>query len=98
MRPRENYTPFITAGLSLTLAILATFQVYIWREPTHSGCRGGRSVGGRNSRAHLYADNCAACHGENGEGKTGPALIHGNCSRQRRMNAVQPDPHGVPAR
>ncbi len=75
MRPRENYTPFITAGLSLTLAILATFQVYIWREPTRiQAVEGADRLAAETAGRTLYADNCAGCHGENGEGKTGPAL------------------------
>ena len=75
MRPRENYTPFITAGLSLTLAILATFQVYIWREPTRiQAVEVADRLAAETAGRTLYTDNCGACHGENGEGKTGPAL------------------------
>jgi len=75
MRPRENYTPFITAGLSLTLAILATFQVYIWREPTRiQAVEAADRLVAETAGRTLYVDNCAGCHGENGEGKTGPAL------------------------
>ena len=33
MRPREDYTPFIVAGLILTVATLLVFQVYLWLEP-----------------------------------------------------------------
>ena len=33
MRPHENHTPFVATGLGLTLAILAIFQIYLWREP-----------------------------------------------------------------
>ncbi|HEX9597619.1 MAG TPA: cytochrome c, partial [Anaerolineales bacterium] len=75
MRPRENYTPFITAGLSLTLAILATFQVYIWREPTRiQAVEAADRLAAETAGRTLYADNCADCHGGNGEGKRGPAL------------------------
>lgn len=75
MRPREHYTPFVAAGLSLTLAILATFQVYIWREPARIQAveAADRLVAETSGRA-LYADNCTDCHGQNGEGKIGPAL------------------------
>ena len=33
MRPKENHTPLVGAAFGLTLAILASFQVYIFREP-----------------------------------------------------------------
>jgi mono/diheme cytochrome c family protein len=45
------------------------------------GAGGGSAVGGDTLDAQvtqgkaLYADNCALCHGVNGEGKTSPALI-----------------------
>lgn len=75
MRPRENYTPFVTTGFSLTLAVLLVFQVYIVREPSRiqtveSADRAAAVKAGRV----LYADNCVACHGVNGEGKVGPAI------------------------
>jgi len=75
MQPRENYTPFVTTGFGLTLAILLVFQVYIVREPSRiqvveSADRAAAVKAGRD----LYADNCVACHGANGDGKVGPAL------------------------
>ncbi len=75
MRARENYTPFVTAGLGLTLAILATFQVYLWREPARiQAVEAADRLAAETAGRTLYADNCADCHGENGEGKVGPAL------------------------
>jgi len=75
MRPREDYTPFIVAGLILTVATLLVFQVYLWLEPARI-----RAVQAADQSAAvaagrvLFADNCVACHGEKGEGKLGPAL------------------------
>lgn len=71
----ENYTPHITVAFGLTLAILASFQIYIWREPTRITRDQNRDqlfavTAGRS----LYAENCSLCHGEEGEGVDGPAL------------------------
>jgi mono/diheme cytochrome c family protein len=75
MRPKESHTPFIAVVLGLTLCILVVFQIYILREPgrieaveaeDHSLAVAG---GGE-----LYAENCAACHGGDGEGGIAPAL------------------------
>ncbi|MBI5054562.1 MAG: c-type cytochrome [Chloroflexi bacterium] len=87
MRSRENYTPFVTTGFGLTLAILLVFQVYIVREPSRiqvveSADRAEAVKAGRD----LYADNCVACHGATGEGKAGPAL---NSSELLKMTADQ---------
>lgn len=75
MRPRESYTLFLVVGLALMLAILLTFQIYIFSEPARiqvveAADRLAAQAAGRT----LYLDNCTACHGENGEGKVGPAL------------------------
>jgi cbb3-type cytochrome c oxidase subunit III len=75
MRPPENYTPHLAAACVFTLAILATFQIYIFREPART----------RNDLAYdkaqavqagqtLFSKSCAPCHGSEGEGDVGPAL------------------------
>jgi mono/diheme cytochrome c family protein len=75
MRPKENYTRFVSVALGLTLAILVTFQIYLWREPTRIEADEAADhdeavmVGGE-----LYTENCDSCHGVNGEGDIGPAL------------------------
>lgn len=75
MRSSENYSPFIAVSLVLVLAILASFQVYILREP-------GRIAADEMNQAHtdvfegnvLFSTYCVVCHGKQGEGDVGPAL------------------------
>jgi mono/diheme cytochrome c family protein len=75
MRPRENFAPFIVVTLALTLAILAVFQIYIWREPARIETVEAADLSAAQAAGRqLYADDCAACHGDNGEGQVGPAL------------------------
>jgi len=75
MRPQENHTPFVATGFGLTLAILAIFQIYLWREPGRIQAVEAADLSrAQAAGSELYADNCAACHGEGGEGNVGPAL------------------------
>lgn len=75
MRSRENNTLFVAAGLGLTLAILVTFQVYILREPMRIRLvQAADKQAAEEAGQELYADNCAKCHGTNGEGGIGPPL------------------------
>lgn len=75
MRARENYTPFIFVAFGLTLTILAVFQVYIFREPSRIQEQQAADLATTIEEGHgLFSDNCAACHGEDGEGNIGPAL------------------------
>lgn len=75
MRSRENYTPHIAAALALTLGILVIFQTYIFREPTRIQADvTADHVAVVAAGSELYTQNCAACHGDNGEGGVGPAL------------------------
>ena len=75
MRTRENYTPFMVAGLILTVASLIVFQIYIWLEPTRIQAvqAADQSAAVADGRA-LFAASCANCHGTNGEGKIGRAI------------------------
>ncbi len=75
MRTKENYTSFLIVLLVLTLSILVVFQIYIWREPGRIDAveAEDRSQAVAAGRA-LYTENCAACHGEDGEGGIAPAL------------------------
>jgi mono/diheme cytochrome c family protein len=75
MRARENYTLFVAAALGLTLAILVIFQVYFLREPSRIRLvKAADQQAAEEAGQELYADNCATCHGTNGEGGMGPAL------------------------
>jgi mono/diheme cytochrome c family protein len=75
MRHDEDYTAHIFVAFMLTVIILLIFQIYIIREPTrieeHTAADHVETV---NAGRDLFAEHCAACHGENGEGGVGPAL------------------------
>lgn len=75
MNRRENYGNLVFAATGLALAILVTFQVYQWREPAR--LRADAAADLRESREEgeeLYLEQCASCHGAEGEGGLGPAL------------------------
>ncbi|MFQ5577232.1 MAG: c-type cytochrome [Anaerolineae bacterium] len=75
MRSKENYTPFVAVSFGLTLAILVTFQIYIFREPGRIRAdEAADKLAAETAGRDLYAQNCTACHGQNGEGGVGPAL------------------------
>ncbi len=86
MRAPENYTPFVAIAAGLTIAILAAFQIYIAREPARIAADQTRDrlIAVSAGRA-LYAQNCAVCHGEQGEGIDGPPL------NDRKFLANTPD-------
>lgn len=75
MRPKENYSSHVFVAFGLTLAILGSFQFYILREPDRIAIDEKRDhlIAVTLGRI-LYAENCAMCHGENGQGVDGPAL------------------------
>ena len=75
MRPKENFRPFVSVGLGLTLAIMITFQIYAWREPSRIlGDEMSDRSTAEQAGQELFGENCNACHGQNGEGGVGPAL------------------------
>ncbi len=75
MRPRENYTPFIAAGFLMTVALAIVFQIYLWLEPTRiQAVQAADQAAAIAAGRILFAENCAACHGEKGDGKIAPAL------------------------
>ncbi len=75
MRSGENYTPFVAVAFGLTLAIFASFQVYITREPSRISADSERdhSTAVDEGRT-LFNTFCTECHGKDGEGVDGPAL------------------------
>ena len=75
MRASENYTPHVVAGLILSLAIFAAFQLYLLREPGRiAGVLAADKSQAVQAGADLFTQNCATCHGSQGEGDIGPAL------------------------
>lgn len=99
MRPKENYTSFIAVAFGLTLAIVGAFQIYIMGEPARIEIDEARDkliavTGGRS----LYNENCALCHGEEGEGVDGPPLndktFLNNTSNKRIFSLIN---SGVPS-
>ncbi|MEK6256934.1 MAG: c-type cytochrome [Chloroflexota bacterium] len=75
MRQKENYSSQITVALGLTLAIIATFQAYILREPARiqADIQAEHEISLAAGKG-LYAGNCISCHGADGKGDLGPAL------------------------
>ena len=75
MRPQENYSRYVVAGLVLTIAILVSFQIYIWREPQRIAAVSNedKALAVAAGQA-LFKKDCTLCHGNNGEGDRGPAL------------------------
>jgi mono/diheme cytochrome c family protein len=72
---RENNLPLISAGAGLTLAILIVFQVYLVREPARLESDAERDLEESvNAGEVIFAEHCAACHGNQGQGGIGPAL------------------------
>jgi mono/diheme cytochrome c family protein len=75
MRPKENYRPYLSVVLGLSLAILGTFQAYIWSEPVRlERDSAADRLAAEKSGQGLYTENCVACHGKSGEGGVGPAI------------------------
>ena len=75
MRPRENYTPFVAVTLGLTLAIVVSFQIYIFREPARIATDEARDKSQAvDEGKSLFATYCTVCHGKEGEGVDGPPL------------------------
>ncbi len=75
MRHQEDYTRQVAVAYGLTLAIFASFQVYLFREPSRIAGDGARDKAAAVSAGQkLFANNCAPCHGSDGEGDVGPAL------------------------
>jgi cytochrome c oxidase cbb3-type subunit 3 len=74
-RMRENYTPYMIAGLALTLVLVGAIAVYSWRESSRLA-RAAEDLTSENVQrgAASYQAQCSACHGVQGEGGVGPAL------------------------
>ena len=75
MRQAEDYTRYVIVGLLLTLAIGVAFQAYLLGEPARIARveAADRQLAVETGGA-IYQEDCAACHGEQGQGQVGPAL------------------------
>jgi cytochrome c oxidase cbb3-type subunit III len=79
MRHKENFRPYISVAFVLTFAILGTFQVYLLREPARiERDLASEHLAAEKAGQALYAENCMACHGRNGEGGVGSPLNERN--------------------
>jgi cytochrome c oxidase cbb3-type subunit III len=79
MRPKENFRPYISVAFVLTIALFGTFQIYLLREPTRiERDLAAEHLAAESAGQELYAENCEACHGKNGEGGVGSPLNERN--------------------
>lgn len=75
MRPRESYARFVVVTIGLTLAILASFQIYLFREPERIAADEEHDKSAMVSEGKaIFNSFCTVCHGKQGEGVDGPAL------------------------
>ena len=76
MRAKENYFPLISLALSLTVAILILFQVYIFSEPNRiSTVMAHDNAIAVSAGQTIFQNNCTLCHGDSGQGtRNRPAL------------------------
>ena len=62
-------------AIILTFAMAAVFPLYVWYEPeAREDSRATQLESLAEEGESLWGFNCAACHGETGEGGTAPAL------------------------
>jgi mono/diheme cytochrome c family protein len=75
MRSREDYTRIVVIALVLSVGILIAFQIYLLREPSRiAGVLAADQAEQIARGEKIFADNCATCHGDHGQGDLGPAL------------------------
>jgi len=75
MLRNENYDKQILIGLLITVLLLVSFSFLMFGEDGRIiiDTEHQKEESIEHGRA-LFAENCVACHGENGEGLSGPAL------------------------
>ena len=67
----------VSLGILVVLSLVAGCA----KPPPTNQTPGGATFGSMSQSGQaVFASNCARCHGANGEGKTGPALIGVNAS------------------
>jgi mono/diheme cytochrome c family protein len=75
MAEKENYTPYLVAGVILTLFIIAGLTFYTISESTRLARAADSFTSERVQRGRaIYNQQCVNCHGAQGEGGVGPAL------------------------
>ncbi len=75
MLQNENYERYLIAGVVLTLLILVGFAYYFVQESNRLEAAAATFKEERIDHGReIYADQCAACHGPQGEGGSGTAL------------------------
>ena len=72
---KEDYTRQIVIGLVFTLIVIAAVTIYALSEPERLAQAQDEFVAYRVERGdEVYNEQCASCHGAQGEGGVGPAL------------------------
>jgi mono/diheme cytochrome c family protein len=72
---QENYDALLGAGALLALLLFVALSVYWLGDQARLASAAGELLSERVARGQaIYAAQCTACHGQNGEGGVGPAL------------------------
>lgn len=75
MKKSENHVGLFAAALGLSVGIVCVFQLYLLREPERIQSVLAADKSQQVARGQqLFTENCATCHGKNGEGDIGPTL------------------------
>ena len=75
MRAKEHYTVWVSTALGLTLAIFASFQVYLMQESSRiTDVTAQDNNESRLEGQLIFGQYCKMCHGNQGEGKKGSPL------------------------
>ena len=71
----DNNSHLLWASLILAVLILGAFQLYLNREPARiQAVQAADQQRLISAGQELYRQNCASCHGAEGEGADAPAL------------------------
>ncbi|MCC7130441.1 MAG: hypothetical protein B6D39_01290 [Anaerolineae bacterium UTCFX2] len=71
----ENYNTLLVIGLAITLLIMAGLALYALFEPQRLAHGQEQILSARIERGgEIFQQQCASCHGSQGEGGVGPAL------------------------
>ncbi|MCO6449806.1 MAG: cytochrome c, partial [Caldilineales bacterium] len=75
MSRQENYNHLLWITLALIVLILAGFQLYINQEPARiQEVQAADQAVALAAGEKLFGENCASCHGMDGQGEDAPAL------------------------